>query len=85
MALLLQHNANVNAQTDGDQTPLHLAASVSNCRATAMTLLLDRKIKAELKNNSHESAADIARRTGLTYPIFCMGRKAFTVDVGLID
>lgn len=85
VALLLQHRANINAQTDGDQTPLHLAAAVSNCRSTAVTLLLNRQVSAELKNNSKETASEIARRTGLTYPVFCMGRKAFTVNVGLID
>ncbi|XP_055852598.1 ankyrin repeat domain-containing protein 49 [Episyrphus balteatus] len=84
-ALLLQHGADVNAKSDGLQTPLHVAATVSNCRNTAMTLLLDRNIDAQAKNNSEETAAVIARRTGMTYPVFEIGHPAFQVETGLID
>lgn len=85
VALLLQHGADANAGSEGLQNPLHIAATVSNCRPTAMTLLMDERFDAAAKNNSDETAGDIARRTGLTFPIFEMGHSAFTVDTGLID
>lgn len=85
VALLLQYGADVNALSEGSQNPLHIAATVSNCRRTAMTLMLDDKIKPATLNNSNETAAEIARRTGLTFPVFEMGHSAFTVDTGLID
>lgn len=84
-ALMLQHGADVNALSQGSQTPLHIAATVSNCRGTAMTLLMEPNIDAAALNNSNETAADIARRTGLTFPVFEMGHSAYAVDTGLID
>ncbi|CAD7086086.1 unnamed protein product [Hermetia illucens] len=84
-ALLLQHGADVNAKSDGLQTPLHIAATVSNCRNVASILLLDRNIDPDALNNSEETAADIAKRTGLTYPVFEMGHSAYRVETGLID
>lgn len=84
-ALMVQHGSDVNALSQGEQTPLHIAATVSNCRETAMTLLMESNIDASIRNNSNETAADIARRTGLTYPVFEMGHSAYTVDTGLID
>lgn len=84
-ALLLQHGSDVNALSDGQQTPLHVAATVSNCRETAMTLMLDPNCDASLLNNSNETAAEIARRTGLSYPLFDMGHSAYSVETGLID
>lgn len=84
-ALMLQHGADVNALSQGSQTPLHIAATVSNCRETAMTLLMESNIDAAVLNNSNETAADIARRTGLTLPVFEMGHSAYAVDTGLID
>lgn len=84
-ALLLQHGADVNAISQGQQTPLHVAATVSNCRETAMTLMLEPNCDAAALNNSHETAADIAKRTGRTYPLFEMGHSAFTVETGLVD
>lgn len=41
-------------------------------------------IDANARNNSDETAADIARRTGLTFPVFEMGHTAYTVETGLI-
>lgn len=84
-ALLLQHGSDVNALSQGSQTPLHIAATVSDCRQTAMTLLMETNIDAAALNNSNETAADIARRTGLTFPVFEMGHSAYAVDTGLID
>lgn len=84
-ALMLQHGADVNAESQGQQTPLHIAATVSNCRESAMTLLMEPTINASAMNNSNETAAELARRNGLTYPVFEMGHAAYSVDTGLID
>lgn len=84
-ALMLQHGADVNALSQGSQTPLHIAATVSDCRESAMTLLMESNIDAAALNNSNETAGDIARRTGLTFPVFEMGHSAYKVDTGLID
>lgn len=84
-ALMIEHGADVNAQSDGKQTPLHVAATVSNCRETAMALMLDSKCDATLLNNSNDTAADIARRTGRSFPLFEMGHPAYSIETGLID
>lgn len=68
-----------------DQTPLHIAASVSNCREMAMTMMLNPNIQPHLINNSNETAADIARRSGLTFPIFEMAHSAFADNANRID
>lgn len=68
-----------------DQTPLHIAASVSNCREMAMTLMLNPNVQPHLTNNSKETAADIARRTGLTFPVFEIAHPAFADNVTRID
>uniref|UniRef100_A0A034WR57 Ankyrin repeat domain-containing protein 49 n=1 Tax=Bactrocera dorsalis TaxID=27457 RepID=A0A034WR57_BACDO len=83
--LLLQHGSDVNAKSDGDQTPLHVAATVSNCRNTSTVLFMNENINSRALNNSEETAEDIARRTGLTYPIFEMGHPAYEVETGIID
>ncbi|XP_073821842.1 ankyrin repeat domain-containing protein 49 [Musca autumnalis] len=85
VALLLQHGADVNAQSDGQQTPLHVAATVSNCRNTATTLLMDTNINPRSLNNSEETAEEIAKRTGLSAPLFEMGHAAYEVETGIID
>jgi ankyrin repeat protein len=84
-ALVLQHDADINARSEGDQTPLHITASVSNCRDTLMTLFMNPKIDPEMKNNSKETAFEIAKRTGLSFPIFEMANSALTVETGIID
>lgn len=68
-----------------DQTPLHIAASVSNCREMAMTIMLQPNVQPHLINNSKETAADIARRTGLTFPVFEMAHSAFVDNAVRID
>lgn len=50
-----------------------------------MTLMMEEDCDASIRNNSDETAADIARRTGLTFPVFEMGHSAYTVETGLID
>lgn len=83
--LLLQFGADVNAESDGKQTPLHITATVSNCRNTATVLLLDRYIQPRKENNSEELASVIARRTGMSFPIFESGEEAYDCETGLID
>ncbi|KAH8308132.1 ankyrin repeat domain-containing protein 49 [Drosophila kikkawai] len=83
--LLLQFGADVNAESDGQQTPLHITATVSNCRNTATVLLLDRNVQARKENNSEELASVIARRTGMSFPIFECGEEAYDCETGLID
>lgn len=85
-AILLQHGCDINATSDGNQTALHIAATVSNCRESAVTLLMDRKIQAQKLNNSKDTAAEIARRTGLSLPIFDMGHSAFEYqETGVLE
>ncbi|XP_017061698.1 ankyrin repeat domain-containing protein 49 [Drosophila ficusphila] len=83
--LLLQFGADVNAESEGKQTPLHITATVSNCRNTATVLLLDRNIMPCKENNSEELASVIARRTGMSFPIFECGEEAYDCETGLID
>uniref|UniRef100_A0A182Q994 Uncharacterized protein n=1 Tax=Anopheles farauti TaxID=69004 RepID=A0A182Q994_9DIPT len=84
-ALLLQHGADVNAPSDGDQTPLHITVTVSSCRSTLVTLLTDPRCDPERRNNSDETAGQIAKRSGDSFPLFAMGHTAFTVETGMID
>ena len=84
-ALVLQHGANINARSEGDQTPLHITTSVSACRDTLVTLFMNPKLDPNIKNNSDETAYQIAKRTGLTVPLFDMIHPALSVETGLID
>lgn len=84
-ALVLQHGADINATSEGDQTPLHIATTVSACRDTLVTLFMDPKLKPDMRNNSDETAFQIAKRTGLTAPLFDMVHPALSVETGLID
>ncbi|KXJ70873.1 hypothetical protein RP20_CCG022249 [Aedes albopictus] len=85
VALMLQHGADVNATSHGSQTPLHIAASVSNARSTLVTLLMDDRIEPDVLNNSGEKAADIAKKSGLAFPLFAMAQSALTVETGMLD
>lgn len=67
------------------QTPLHIAASVSRCRETAVSLLFHPDVQPSVVNNSNDTAAELARRTGPTSAIFEMGHTAFQNKIGLID
>uniref|UniRef100_A0A182P0E9 SAM domain-containing protein n=1 Tax=Anopheles epiroticus TaxID=199890 RepID=A0A182P0E9_9DIPT len=84
-ALLLQHGADVNAPSDGDQTPLHIAVTVSSCRSTLITLLMNGRCDPECRNNSDETAEQIAKRSGDSFPLFAMAHSAYTVETGMID
>ena len=69
-SFLLQHDADINDQTKGLLTPLHLAAGNRASRDTLELLLMNRYIKPGLKNNSQETASDIARRTSVYHYLF---------------
>lgn len=58
---------------------------MSNCRPTSVTLLSRPDVQPELLNNSGETAAMIARRQGLSYPVFEMGHSAFRCQLGMMD
>lgn len=84
-ALVLQHGADINARSEGDQTPLHITSSVSACRDTLVTLFMNPKLDPTLKNNSDETAFQIAKRTGPTVPLFDMIHPALFVETGIIE
>ena len=67
---LIKLNANVNALTNGKQTPLHLAASQRNCKETLIILLLNKFIDFNLLNDTKEFASDIATRSCEYYRLF---------------
>lgn len=50
-----------------------------------MTLMLNPNVQPHLTNNSNELAAEIARRTGLTFPVFEMAHPAFGDNITRID
>ena len=62
-SLLLQNNADVNAQSEGGQTPLHLASSNRDSLQTMELLLTHPDIDPSLRNNAGETAYDIALRS----------------------
>ena len=47
---------------------------------------MNENVNATLKNNSNEVAAQIAKRTGLSYPLFQMSHSSLSlVDTGIIE
>ncbi|CAH1130074.1 unnamed protein product [Ceutorhynchus assimilis] len=71
-AFLIQCGANVNALSEGGQTPLHIAATHGKNYDTVQLLLMHPYINPSLKNNSGETATDLARRSSKYYNIFDM-------------
>uniref|UniRef100_A0A2K5JWU6 Uncharacterized protein n=1 Tax=Colobus angolensis palliatus TaxID=336983 RepID=A0A2K5JWU6_COLAP len=69
-SFLLQHDADINAQTKGLLAPLHLAAGNRDSKDTLELLLVSCYIKAGLKNNLEETAFDIARRASIYHYLF---------------
>lgn len=84
-ALVLQHGADINSRSQGDQTPLHITTSVSACRDTLISLFMNPKIDPNIKNNSNETAYQIAKRSGMSFPLFKMVNSALNVQTGIID
>lgn len=64
VSLLLQNGADVNAETKGHITPLHLAASNVSGRRTLELLLWQPYIDPNVRNDGGDTAYDIACRTG---------------------
>jgi ankyrin repeat protein len=62
-SLLLTSGADINAQTRGKQTALHLAASNSNSKETLEVLLMTRAVDHSLKNSVGETSKELAERT----------------------
>lgn len=60
-----------------DLTPLHLAAGNSYAKETLELLLMHHDIKPEIKNNSNETAFEIARRSGRYYNLFELVEPCF--------
>uniref|UniRef100_A0A2K5N9G5 Uncharacterized protein n=1 Tax=Cercocebus atys TaxID=9531 RepID=A0A2K5N9G5_CERAT len=69
-SFLLQHDADINAQTKGLLAPLHLAAGNRDSKDILELLLVSCYIKPGLKNNLEETAFDIARRTSIYHYLF---------------
>jgi len=59
--------------------------TVSSCRDTLVTLFMNPKIDPEIRNNSNEKAYQIAKRTGMSFPLFDMVNTALFVNTGIID
>ncbi|XP_050316125.1 ankyrin repeat domain-containing protein 49-like [Anthonomus grandis grandis] len=79
-AVLIQHGANVNAVSEGGQTPLHIAATHGKNYDVIQMLLLHPYINPFIKNNSGETAADIARRSSKYYNVFDMADPLLSVN-----
>ncbi|XP_060520610.1 ankyrin repeat domain-containing protein 49-like [Cylas formicarius] len=71
-SLLIEAGADVNALSEGSQTPLHVAAAHGACYDMVQLLLMHPYIDATLRNNSNETAGDIARRSSKYYNVFDM-------------
>ena len=69
-SLLLQNGADINAQTNGRQTPLHFAASGAGGGTTLQLLLCNRWLDATIRNMQDETAYDIAKRSGKHHELF---------------
>ena len=68
--LLKYANADVNIQTNSGQTCLHLAAQNSSTKETLLLLLSHPFIDFTLKNDQHEPAIEIARRSCKHYRLY---------------
>ena len=68
--LLLKSGADINCQTNGGQTPLHLASTTPDHAKTLEMLLLTNGLQPTLKNGANETAFDIAFRSGPHYKLF---------------
>ena len=62
--MLLQNKADINAQTSGGQTPLHLAATYSRDNSLLEVLLMDKRLDPSIVNYQNENAFDLAKRSG---------------------
>ena len=63
-SVLLQNDADINAQTSGGQTPLHLAATYSRDSTLLEVLLMAKRLDPSIVNGQNETALDLAKRSG---------------------
>ena len=63
-SVLLQNDADINAQTSGGLTPLHLAATYTRDNSLLEVLLMDKRLNPNIVNGQNETAFDLARRSG---------------------
>ena len=68
--ILLQNGGDVNAQSNGGQTPLHLASTLPDRAQLLEMLLLQKNVDIRLKNHRGDTAYDIAFRNGPHYKLF---------------
>lgn len=67
---LIQHGADINSKSNGGNTPLHIVASNGRYSVTCdiiQLLLFNPKCDYTIKNNSGDTAFDIAKRSGPFY------------------
>jgi hypothetical protein len=76
---LLAKNANVNAPTNGRQTPVHLASLTAENQQILEMLLLQPGVDVTIQNAAGDTPYDIARRSGLQYKLFDMVDEALNI------
>lgn len=69
-SVLLQNDADINAQTSGGQTPLHLAATYSRDNSLLEMLLMEKRLDPNIVNCQNETALDLAKRSGRKAMLF---------------
>lgn len=70
VSILLDKGADINAQTNGKQTPLHLAALGINGSDTLQLLLSNKALDPSITNNQGETAKEVAKRCGKWLELF---------------
>ena len=70
IAVLLAVNVDINARSNGNQTPLHLVCASSHNSPALQLLLLHPDIDPSIVNDSGDTPQQIATRTGKYYPLF---------------
>ena len=76
ISLLLQYEIDVNAQTKGGHTALHLASSEQDSGDTIKLLLNVDNIDTSIKNSMGETAYEICRRTSEHCKLFELREKS---------
>lgn len=76
---LVTKKANVNALTNGRQTPLHFAALTLDSMTILEFLLLQPGIDITIRNAAGDTAMDIARRSGPQYKLFEMADEGLQI------
>ena len=77
--ILLSYGADVNALTQGNQTPLHLAAFCGNSRDTLQLLLMHPDLKPKSFNCQQDTPRDIALRNGNCVELFDLIERHYRV------